>query len=411
MTAGNWQPVLEGELADRALAAIDRVSTDLGRLDPAARDFGASVAGGSGGFAVLFAELARRGSSGAADVARAHVDAAMDAVAAEPMPPSLFAGFISVAWVLSVLEGVVLEVPDEPPAGELEEVLLRFLERSPWPFDYDLVSGPVGFAVYALRRRDDPFGRAALATIMRRLEEIAVRSDAGAAWFTPGRLLPEHQRLEYPGGYFNGGLAHGIPGVVAIAGQVSAATGDPIAADLAEAGWRWLETQRLPAGSASWFPATVSPDGVGKPSRLAWCYGDPGVAAALHVAGTAMRRDDIVDAAIDGLRACAGRPHEHSGVFDAGLCHGSAGLGHIYNRFFQATGEELFLREARYWLSDALDRSAPGDTLGGFQAWTLDGYSPDPALLTGSAGVALALLAATGDAAPTWDELLLVAPV
>ena len=411
MTATTWQPILLDELGERARAAIDRVAGDLGQLDPGTRPFGASVAGGSSGFAVLFNELARRGHEGAAEIAMAHVDASMDAVAEEPMPPSLYAGFVAVAWMMSLLEGGVLPVSEDPPAAELEEVLLRFLERSPWPYEYDLVSGLVGFGVYALRRRDDAFGKQAIATLLLRLEEIAVRDGRTTAWFTPAPMLPEHQRREYPDGYFNAGLAHGIPGVIGLLGQVAAVEGNLMATSLVDGAVRWLGAHRLAPGAPSRFPGTVSPDGTGKPSRLAWCYGDAGIAAALHVAGSAMGRDDIVEEAVSALRASAERPHELAGVADAGLCHGAAGLAHIYNRFFQATGDELFLREAIHWFNDALDRAVPGDPLGGFQGWTIDGFEPDPGLLTGSTGVALALLAATADAPPEWDQLLLVSPV
>src|SRR5258707_545491 len=41
-----------------------------------------------------------------------------------------------------------------------------------------------------------------------------------------------------------------------------------------------------------------------------------------------------VDAVRIALRA-ADRPGEKSGVVDSGLCHGAAGLGHLFNRTYQ----------------------------------------------------------------------------
>ena len=55
----------------------------------------------------------------------------------------------------------------------------------------------------------------------------------------------------------------------------------------------------------------------------------------------------------------------------------------------------------------------PDRGVGGYEAWQLgdDGqvtWIADPGLLTGAAGIALALVAATTAVEPTWDRLLLV---
>lgn len=107
-------------------------------------------------------------------------------------------------------------------------------------------------------------------------------------------------------------------------------------------------------------------------------------------------------------RALAREPHE-AGVRDAGLCHGAAGLGHIANRLFWATGEERFRDLAQVWFGRVL-RSRGEGPYGGVQAWLGDKYSADPGLLTGATGVALALAAAVTSSAPEWDRLLLLSP-
>jgi hypothetical protein len=47
----------------------------------------------------------------------------------------------------------------------------------------------------------------------------------------------------------------------------------------------WLFEQRLVAEDDASFPAFAAPGVPGRKSRLAWCYGDPGVAGTLLVAG------------------------------------------------------------------------------------------------------------------------------
>jgi hypothetical protein len=63
----------------------------------------------------------------------------------------------------------------------------------------------------------------------------------------------------------------------------------------------------------------------------------------------------------------------------------------------------------------ALDLREPGRGVAGFVTWGPDatgamGWRDDPSLLTGAAGVALALLAATTSLEPAWDRFLLLSP-
>lgn len=39
----------------------------------------------------------------------------------------------------------------------------------------------------------------------------------------------------------------------------------------------------------------------------------------------------------------------------AGVCHGSTGNAHIFNRFYQATGEQVFGDAAHYWMTRTFD--------------------------------------------------------
>jgi hypothetical protein len=112
-------------------------------------------------------------------------------------------------------------------------------------------------------------------------------------------------------------------------------------------------------------------------------------------------------------RRATERKLESAGVKDAGLCHGAAGLGHIFNRLYQATGENVFLDAARYWLEQALGLRREGLGIAGFSSFMRDEngaehWIDEPGILTGAAGIALALLAAATDIEPQWDRLLLI---
>jgi hypothetical protein len=116
--------------------------------------------------------------------------------------------------------------------------------------------------------------------------------------------------------------------------------------------------------------------------------------------------------ALEIARRAAERAPKTAGVVDAGLCHGAAGLGHLFNRMFQATGETQFNEAATFWFERALEMRRPAEGIGGFSARDrVDGetrWVDDPGILTGAAGIALALLAATTPIEPAWDRMLLV---
>ena len=116
---------------------------------------------------------------------------------------------------------------------------------------------------------------------------------------------------------------------------------------------------------------------------------------------------------MDIALTAAARDESTSHVRDAGLCHGAAGVGHLFNRMFQATGEERLAEAARLWFERTFTFQAPGEPIAGFRAWEVGiegnpGWRPDAGFLEGAAGVGLALLGAVSGVEPAWDRVLLV---
>src|SRR4029453_15024135 len=127
-----------------------------------------------------------------------------------------------IAWTVAHLDGQ-WEWSDEDACEEVDVALRGYLEQSPWRDDYDLVSGLVGLGVYALERLPHRSALDLLLRIVDPLEETAERTTEGITWLTRPGLLPEHQRRECPDGYYNLGLAHGVPGVIAFLGGACSA--------------------------------------------------------------------------------------------------------------------------------------------------------------------------------------------
>jgi hypothetical protein len=467
------QPLLTGALRERALDAVRDVARAL--ADPAnvpargdTEDTNATLASGHAGIALLYAYLARAERAGEpalaaariggddhAEVAMRYVDAAIDAMAEQPMSAGLYAGFPGIAWAVTHVEALLATGPgdaaaaadapdadggdpsggrddaDEPDddgddadedgddgAAEIDDALLGLVRAQPWPHDYDLISGLVGMGVYALERLPRPAAQQCLEAIIDRLDERAERGPDGTTWHTPPAHLPAHQLVHHPGGHYNLGLAHGVPGVVGLLGAMWAAgVAQERVAPLLEQVVTWLLSRALPPGlGARYGWAEGLGPGIDRaPTRSAWCYGDPGVAAALLLAGRATGNARWIDQARALALGIAARPEADAGVFDAGLCHGSAGLGHVLYRLYRGTGEPALAEAARGWLARTLDMRAPAlaPNVAGFRSRGADAqgelcWEADHGLLTGAAGVALALLAGLGQVPPDWDRVLLL---
>jgi hypothetical protein len=398
----DWNPYLQNEEAHEALAVAAELGDLLAAL-PASED--ASLSRGEAGRALTLAHLDRalpdRGYAGAS---REALRSAIAAVARQPLGPGLMQGFTGVAWTIAHLA-------DSTAPGAADDALTDLLRRDAWRGGYDHVSGLVGVGVYALER-----GRAGtelLELVVARLCGRAECHNGTATWFTPkAELHPDvHERV--PHGYYNLGMAHGVPGVAAVlAGALDA--GIEEAGPLLDATVNWIEGEILDEGPSMW-PFFVG-DGVEvMPARLAWCYGDPGIAIALLEAGNARGREDWLELAgrtIDNMHA---RAHGASGVTGASLCHGAAGMAHLCGRLHQATGRPEAADMARHWIAQTLAmRTCDEDDLGGFSVWDpidpneVGGDVQGPGFLAGIAGVALALAAAASDRSPDWDRCLLV---
>ena len=286
------------------------------------------------------------------------------------MRPSLYSGFSGVAWATAHVQKQLGDAEEESAYRAVDEALLAHLNESPWRNDYDLISGLVGFGVYALERLPHPMGFEMLERVVDRLDETAERNAEGITWLTRPELLPPWQRELSPNGYYNLGLAHGVPGVIALLGQACAAGIARAQVELLlEGAIDWLLAQRLPAsGAHSIFPSWVGPCNGRDGCRLAWCYGDAGIAAALLSAARGAREPSWERKALEIASRAARRAPETAGVIDAGLCHGAAGLGHIFNRIYQATGEAELKEAATFWFDRTLEMRRPEGGIGGFFA-------------------------------------------
>lgn len=379
-----WQPILEGEVAERAWGAVHGIADHVRALAAPAPELALFWTYLS---SAIDDEQTQRSAAQASDhFARS--------LASGPPGVGLFGGVLGATWIAAHIADEVDDL-----VALVDAAVLEALSIASWQGPYDLMSGLVGYAVY-FADRDDAAANAALARIVDHLVELGEPTPAGTTWHTRPELLPEHQRRTFPTGYYNCGMAHGVAGIVAVLAKIAARPDAPPATRaLHHEAKRWLLAQRL---GAAGFPDMFANDSP-SPSRTAWCYGDPGVTLALWRGDSA--HDDLDEITQRWMQ----RSPDEAKVVDAGLCHGAAGLAHICNRLYHATGRIAYRDAARSWFAHTLALRVPDAGIAGFRAYNprSASWSAEPSLLEGAVGIGLALLAALTPIEPEWDRLML----
>lgn len=395
-----WQPVLSGALRDTALDTATALIQSLG--PPHVTDQrSACLATGAAGLAVCHAIAAQAGHDRQARLAAGCLDRAIEVLASQPFTVSLYSGFTGIAWAAQLVDRLLPgEVADRN--DDIDLALAQAVRHYPRIAPYDLIDGLAGLGAYSLARWPRPAAVECLVSIVTELDGRARWDACGACWPTPAGALAGPRRQLYPAGGVDLGVAHGMAGVLPLLARAcSIGVAEATVRPLLEGAVQWLMAHLVAAPGGPTTPSFVAAGTEPGPTRSAWCYGDPGVALALLLAARELGEPSWQLAGTELALRAARRAAGETGVSDAGICHGTAGLAHLFARMYQLTGEREIADAAVAWSQRTLAMCQPrGD--GAAPAWN------GPGLLEGSAGVALVLLAGCLPAEPAWDQMLLI---
>jgi lantibiotic modifying enzyme len=445
-----WRPLLHFERSEAALKiALDvagrlrepaqveaavveaKLQSNLPKGGPNWAPYG--LAQGYSGLALLFGQLDRCfPGEGWDSIAHEHLELAAHGAATQAyLMPSVFSGFGGLAFVAWYLSRSGTRY--QHLVSTLEKSLIRKLkpmiadlsnQHDGVPVNaFDMISGLSGVCVYLVSRLKSGETESALRDLVRCLIELSCEENGLPRWYSPPHLSSSDDFMlqQFPNGYLNCGLAHGIPGPL---GALSLARlaglnyeGLEEAIDCLAA---WLTTHRLddewginwptgvgllppgdPAGRVA--PVNASPQG-----QAGWCYGSPGIARALYFAGLALRKPEYCDLAVGAIEAVLERPVAARRIESPTFCHGVAGLLEIVLRFANDTGAETMRTGAKVLTEQLINLYEP-ESLLGFRSIEFQGKRVDqPGLLDGAPGVALVLLAVACDVEPDWDRIFLL---
>jgi len=133
-------------------------------------------------------------------------------------------------------------------------------------------------------------------------------------------------------------------------------------------------------------------------SRLAWCYGDLGVAYSLWKAGLIIGNDKWKTKGLDILVQTTNRTVlQDESVGEASICHGTSGIAMFNNSIYKKTKLDCFKQSRDFWIDQTIE----------FLVNKI-GKNRDYSLLTGISGIGLVLLSYISDDDQDWDEIFLL---
>ncbi|NEA34319.1 lanthionine synthetase C family protein [Streptomyces sp. SID13031] len=386
-----------------------------------------SLASGPLSMALLFAELSHQ-DAGHRRLAHNYLIAATEHAGAAPVG-GLQGGLCAVAFTArsaarsSADYATLLSKLDAKITGHVATIIRaeRILVPSEGGCSFaatDVISGLAGIGRYLLTRPGpaDESLHEILRFLVERADPLRLNGTERPGWWIRHSPSPEIPDLD---GHVNYGLAHGMPGTLAFL-SLAWHAGCRVSGqdDAIHRMATWLITERGRYSAVPLWPASLSYAEYfdGAPAQRpvtapSWCYGAPGTARAIQLAGLALAEPGW------GIEARSA-VHEVVGWLDAGgdlgetmLCHGWAGVLQTLCRMngdFKDPVIERAIDQIAARLLAEYDEVLPF----GFQARQMaDSHHLDlPGFLEGAAGIALAITTYTsGSVFSGWDSALMLA--
>jgi hypothetical protein len=280
--------------------------------------------------------------------------------------------------------------------------------------NWDLLHGAVGVGIYyADRVTKSNIAAESVTRILAYLERKAEVHKEGQLKWISHDIIRERD-------VYNISLSHGISGIASFLLRASKIEFCQESATILLTGAiNFILSQEIePDKYGCYFPSYSLESDLSQgpsrwPSRLGWCYGDLGIASILYQSGIALHQQKWIDKALKIFDYAATQRKDvvKNWVNDAGLCHGSAGIGTIFYRMWWNTRLPDFKQAADHWFGISLQHGNVSGGVAGFKPFTNSGivHTPDfYALLPGITGIGIAYISYHCKNEPFWDESLLI---
>ncbi len=340
--------------------------------------------------------------------------------------PDLNNGLSGQAWFLEFINQAQGQDYDADFCEEVDDILADILAVDLWQGEIEMVLGLSGIAMYAGRRSRKSSSTVLFERIINHFENLSIKTTANTlSWSQPSNSVYRFNKEKPEELEFNLGLAHGVPSIIAaLLPALNIPSLYKRTKSLLVQSCDWLIEQQLIQSTneqySSCFDSYCTGNFTGKSvtidkddevksgSRLGWCYGDLTIALTLARVGNALELPSYLEKAKEVGLLAAKRDSINGSVYDAGICHGSAGLALIFQLLHQQLKEPELLQAANKWLIHTLELYREKGIAGLYMYSGLtEEYQEDVGLLMGLSGIGLCLLSALGQEADWADSLLM----
>lgn len=315
-------------------------------------------------------------------------------------------GIIGFSWMLNHLESLeIFKLNSKSFYRDVDLIAYKFSLKQLSLKNYDLFEGSIGAGIYLLDRLSNKLQYNYLNEILKHHSDISIKSSKGIIW-EDVYLSRKTKKTVY-----NLGLSHGLAShIVFYCKMLIAQVNTKLCTQLLKGSIDFLLNYRYSIKGNATFPSFIINEKPENSSRLAWCYGDLGISIALWQAGNVLNDNQLKNEAINVcLNTINWKNSGDTKIFDAGLCHGTSGVAHIYNRMYRYTGRKEFQYASNYWIKETITIAKFDDGLAGFKTLVENGkWENNYGILEGISGIGLALLSFNTPKNTSWDKFLLL---
>lgn len=325
----------------------------------------------------------------------------------------LSSGLTGFGWLLQHLKNeAILESATDEFLSTLDihnsDYLNEYLKRQ----NYDFLHGALGIGLYYLSRLKEE-GNTNLLT---NIENVILSLNKNCVW-------RDNCCYWYGFDFFNNlvdctkinlGLAHGLPSVILFLIQtLRLGVHEDLTRKMINGAIATIRKCKVdPDKYSCFFPSTLENGVPTLPSRLGWCYGDLGIAYCLLKTGQILNDETLVRESLEIFKYQIKRTDFKTNmIWDAGFCHGTAGIGFLFQKAFNLDGS-LFLKEAaEFWYHATFQMSTYSNGLAGFKFYrgtAIDKYECDAGLIEGLSGTGLCIIALIAETPQNWGEVFLL---
>ncbi|KIA95637.1 MULTISPECIES: lanthionine synthetase LanC family protein [unclassified Flavobacterium] len=269
------------------------------------------------------------------------------------LPTGLLEGFDGIGWVIHYLKKCNI-IESEELIDDLDSYLIQSIRLNITNNNYDLLYGSIGKIQYLINsdRCKELFVVELVNGIVEKLYETKVEINGLIYWH---ELDSEKVNL---------GLAHGLPSILLFLLRLKElGYQNPLIIKMINGILRSFKKfkNKVPNMSSYGVCYPISKK-LNSHSRLAWCYGDLGIAYALMYTSKVLKSKKVEEESKEMINLILNRGISDSGLvhfndysfFDTGFCHGISGISYFLYKFNELLPSQSIEDSLVYWEMELL---------------------------------------------------------